>query len=225
MAACRRYIWYGWVATFGTGLLLAGLLSTGSRSAVLGVCIGLIVITFIKALGLGRFARPIAMGMSVVLILGSFIASFLFTDIVAEIRGGGLHEERAMTERVQLYRDFVPLMLVTDPWFGCGFGTYALASADVFPEKNIYAYQPVHNIFLLIFAEVGVFGVLVVGAFLTSVVRANVARFPQHFSLYAFGALNVLATVAWYDHYLWSSWAGLVLVVIVLAMALRLGEE
>jgi putative inorganic carbon (HCO3(-)) transporter len=43
-------------------------------------------------------------------------------------------------------------------YFGVGMGNYSLALKDYYPNKDIYELQPVHNSFLLLTAEIGIFG-------------------------------------------------------------------
>ncbi|MCF7794759.1 O-antigen ligase family protein [Patescibacteria group bacterium] len=43
-------------------------------------------------------------------------------------------------------------------YFGVGVGNYSLALYEYYPDKEIYELQPVHNSFLLLIAEVGIFG-------------------------------------------------------------------
>jgi O-antigen ligase len=43
-------------------------------------------------------------------------------------------------------------------YFGVGIGNYSLALEDYYPDKEIYELQPIHNGFLLLIAEIGIFG-------------------------------------------------------------------
>jgi O-antigen ligase len=45
-------------------------------------------------------------------------------------------------------------------YFGVGIGNYSLALKDYYPNKDIYELQPVHNSFLLLIAEIGLFGLI-----------------------------------------------------------------
>jgi hypothetical protein len=225
VASFRKRTWHGPVSAFGTGLLLIGLIFTGSRSAFLGVLVGLVFVMFVYAIRSMRLARPLVSIMLLMAIAGSLFASFHFSDVAAGIRGGGVNEERSLTERVALYERFVPFMLVTNPWFGHGIGSYALSYADFDPGHDVYTYQPIHNVALLMLAEIGILGVLAMIAWTGSAYRINLSRFPKKDALYAFGMASVVLIISFYDHYLWSSWVGLSLIALVLAMMVRMGEE
>ena len=213
------------VTSIGTVILVFGTLLTGSRSAFLGVCVGLALAFVVKSIPSTRIARPTVAMLGIVAIAGSLLASFYLTDLASSIRGGGVNEERSLTERVTLYQDFVPFIIATNPIIGHGIGSYVLSYSDFKPGENAFDYQPIHNGPLLILAEVGILGLLSVLLWLASVVWINFSRFPHRDSLYAFGMANVVLMISFFDHYLWSSWSGLALIAFVLGMLVKMGEE
>lgn len=213
------------IGVVGTGLFLVGILVTGSRSALLGVMLGLVLIMVVKAMRSMRVARVLVVVLGVLVIAGSLAASVALPDVAAGLRGGGVNEERSLTERATLYADYLPFLAVTNPVVGHGMGSYVLSYADFDPSKSIYGYQPIHNVPLLILIELGALGVLAVALWAASIDRINFARFPNTQALYAFGMGNVILVIMFYDHYLWSSWSGLVLCAVVMAMTVRLGEK
>lgn len=213
------------VTAVGTALLVAGLLFTGSRSAFLGVLVGLVLVFVVKSIPSMNVARPVSAVLATLAVLGSLFGSFFFTDLASSIRGGGVNEERSLIERISLYEDFVPFMASTNMIVGHGIGSYVLSISDNQPGKNAFDYQPIHNVFLLILAEIGVLGLITALCVVASVVQINFSRFPRHDALYAFGMGNVIFMVCFFDHYLWSSWSGLALIAFVLAMMVRMGEN
>lgn len=220
--APKMYVLLG---TFGTAALLFGLFLTGSRSAILGFCVGLTVVTFARFVASRTWRTVGIFGILTSVIVGSLFASFALTDVVASLRGGGVHEERSLTERVALYEEFVPFIQSSNIFIGHGVGSYVLSYADFDPGKPAYDYQPIHNAFLLMFADTGILGLLAALWFVGTVVYRHLRRLPNTSALYALGMGSVLLIVACYDHYLWSSWAGLALTVFVLGLMVRFGEE
>lgn len=212
------------ITSVGTIVLVAGMLLSGSRSAFLGLFVGLALIFVTKSLPSMKIARPVVAILGIFAVFGSLLASFYLTDLASSIRGGGVHEERSLTERVALYEDFVPFMAATNPVVGRGFGSYVLSLSDTDPGKNVFEYQPVHNVFLLILAELGFLGLAAMLCWGASVAWMNVLRFPHRDALYAFGMGNVVLMIAFFDHYLWSSWSGLALIAFAMGMMMRLGE-
>lgn len=218
----QRYVGIG---AFGTIFLLASLVLTGSRSAMLGVGIGLLVVMVLRLIRKPKLARTAGAAIGLLAIGGALAGSFVFADLVADIRGGGVNEERSLSERVTLYKDFVPLVTAMNPYIGEGVGAYVLASATLQPGKDVYDYQPVHNTWALMFAEIGILGLVALGAWLYSVGRVRIKRIPHPATLTAVGMVSVLLTISVFDHYLWSSWAGLVLVGFVAGISLHLTED
>lgn len=213
------------VTSIGTVVLIGGMIMTGSRSAFLGVLVGLLLIFVVKSIQNMNIARPLVFMFGGIAVIGSLISSFYLTDLALSIRGGGVNEERSLTERVALYEDFVPFIMATNPIIGRGFGAYVLSFSDVQPGKNAFDYQPIHNVLLLIFAETGILGLFAVLCWFANSVSLNFSRFPHRDALYAFGMANVILMISFFDHYLWSSWSGLALIAFVLGMMVRMGEE
>lgn len=213
------------ITIIGTIILILGMLLTGSRSAFLGLFVGLALVFVVKSIPSMKIARPVAAALAIVAVLGSLLASFYLTDLASSIRGGGVNEERSLVERLALYEDFVPFIAETNPIVGHGLGSYVLSFSDFEPGKNAFDYQPIHNVPLLILAELGLLGVFVIVCWAVSIDRINFSRFPRRDALYAFGMGNVVLMILFFDHYLWSSWSGLSLIAFVMAMTVRLGEE
>lgn len=218
----QRYVGIG---AFGTIFLLASLVLTGSRSAMLGVGIGLLVVMMLRLIRKPKLARAAGAAIGLLAIGGTLIGSFVFADVAADIRGGGVNEERSLSERVALYKDFIPLITTMNPYIGEGVGAYVLASASLQPGKDVYDYQPVHNAWALMFAEIGILGMVAFGALLYSIGRVHIKKIPHPAALTAVGTMSVLLTISVFDHYLWSSWAGLVLAGFVACISLRLAED
>lgn len=218
----QRYVGIG---AFGTIFLLASLVLTGSRSAMLGVGIGLLVVMVLRLIRKPKLARAAGAAIGSLAIGGALVGSFIFADVAADLRGGGVNEERSLSERVTLYKDFIPLVTSMNPYIGEGVGAYVLASASLQPGKDVFDYQPVHNAWALMFAEIGILGMVAFGALLVSVGRVQIKKIPHPAALTAVGMMSVLLTISVFDHYLWSSWAGLVLVGFVACISLRLADN
>ena len=216
---------YVGIGAFGTVFLLASLVLTGSRSVMLGVGIGLLVVMVLRLIRKPKLARIAGVTIGLLAIGSALVGSFVFADVAADIRGGGVNEERSLSERVMLYKDFVPLVTTMNPYIGEGVGAYVLASAALQPGKDVYDYQPVHNAWALMFAEIGILGMVAVGALLYFIGRVHMRHIPHPAALTVVGMMSVLLTISVFDHYLWSSWAGLVLVSFVACLSLRLAGD
>ena len=127
-------------------------------------------------------------------------------------------EEKSLAERQAEYH-FIDDIIRINPLSGVGIGAYTVAFAGVLPNFPIWTYQPIHNSFALIFAEIGLIGAIGVLLFLYALFR----ELPKTASTFSF--IGLLTTLALFDHYLWSNWSGLVLLAFAFAMILRLKEK
>lgn len=216
--------WQGCVLQAGMLALIVGVVLTASRSALLGLALGVglaLLVTHMKNTKLARIAViPVA-----ILVIGSALfASVVLPAQTAALRGGGYTEERSVVERVVQYANY-PKVVGGEWLLGSGLGTYAFAAADAEPGLMVWAYQPIHNVPLLIVAEIGIIGALVVLAWSSSIDRVNFARFPNADAVVAFAMGNVVLVILFFDHYIWSTWAGLALLAYVMALTVRMGEE
>ena len=108
-------------------------------------------------------------------------------------------------------------IIATHPLFGIGIGNYTLASYKLNPNLPGWEYQPVHNVFLLVLAELGLVGAIIL--FLIFVTYINSLRdkiMPRfYFLLGLFGILMI------FDHYLFSFYSGLMLSAVYLGLISR----
>lgn len=203
--------------------LVFGLSVTFSRSAWLGAIVGLILIVGVCLPRASREARRRLGGALAVLVAASVLFGVLARDLVAgRVSGGGALEARSRTERIAGASEAWQLFRL-EPWRGSGIGNYTAALARGDPGKPAWAYQPVHNVSLLILVELGVIGVAIlllsIFAFVFSLrARALPAR-PLSIGILA--SLSGLVIVSLLDHYLWSLYSGVLLVAIVLGFWLH----
>lgn len=204
-------------------IIVTGLLVTVSRSAIIGLllaCVAGSVLLIGK-----RWQRLSKIFAFSIVILG--IASALAVNTFGtSLRPGSseIFEQQSQEERVVQYADFFPVL--GNSWgLGSGLATYPIAYAEAVPGKTIWEYQPIHNVPLLIIAELGIGGVLLILLWMLSIDLPNIHRFPNKEAVFAFMMGTVLLFISFFDHYLWTSWSGLALTAFVMAMTVRLGRE
>ncbi len=105
------------------------------------------------------------------------------------------------------------------PFLGVGAGNYGLGvRRDVAPGHDAWHYQPVHNVPLLVWAELGIVGVLLITAFIFFIAVRQLYTIP----LLDSGMLLVpLAILGFFDHYLWSLYPGMMIFAVFLALEIR----
>ncbi len=200
-------------------ILFAGLIFTESRSAMLGLLLGLALIALIRN-HRADLARRLVLPLTTLVVVAALAISSVAPWIGTSIRGGGELEDRSLSERAEQYQSWPSTMHGTDWIIGNGPRNYVFALAEQNPGKSVWDYQPIHNVPLLMLSELGLLGLAIVVLGLVLIVRVLLRRLPDTISTYAVAMLAVLTVVAFFDHYLWSSWSGLALTGFVLALCM-----
>jgi O-antigen ligase len=181
---------------FASGLVL--LVLTFSRSAWLGLAA-------IGAVLLFHWNRLDRKSLTILLAAGLLCLVLLFFPL-RQVFATRLVDNQVQTEQVS---GFTRLWLVQRSWeiiqkqpvLGVGVGSYTLALSQ--HVAAFYDIEPVHNIPLLIWSELGLGGVVVLTGLLVTVAYQSVkARRPLTIIFSA--ALAGLFAVSLFDHYLWT---------------------
>lgn len=196
------------------GFLILGILVgvlCSKRSAGLGVSLvilslGVLVLTF------SRVAFLVAVVILLLLFLRSIsrakikefsISPLLFFERFTNLLGGG---DRSWSERVDLLK--ASIEVIKENFFlGTGLGNSIRAMEDYIPRSSngILILQPVHNIFVLIFAELGVFGFF---SFFYILIKLFLENFKR-LTYFKIGVLLAIVMIGFWDHYLFSLPQGL----------------
>ena len=112
-------------------------------------------------------------------------------------------------------------VFLSAPFFGVGPNAYTFFLSQRDPGHPVWSYQPVHNTFLLILAELGVVGILFFGYFIFSVNSIAHASVRKSNGIFAIVIGVTFFVIALFDHYLWSLWPGLALSALVCGIMVR----
>jgi len=181
---------------FGAGLTL--LVLTFSRSAWLGL-VATAGILFIRRKRLDRKSLLLifAIGMLCIALVFIPLRQMFFTRLVGN---------QIQTEQVSNFTRFWLVQRTGElirqrPILGVGVGSYSLALSGHVPD--FYDIEPVHNILLLVWGELGLGGVVtLLGLVVTVIYRYFKIRRPQTIVFSA--ALAGLFVISLFDHYLWT---------------------
>ncbi|MEI6511405.1 MAG: O-antigen ligase family protein [Candidatus Uhrbacteria bacterium] len=205
-------------------VLAATLVVTFSRSAWIATVVGLAVIgvsvfraVVRKSPGTVRRMTLVAFASLWLVILA--VATF-HTPIFTRFDPTARLEEKSIAERTSEF-PLWPDVIRMNAFTGVGAGNYTFALATLYPGKDIWFYQPLHNAILLFLAETGLLGLLVVARFVQVLVAFLRARRSPAERVVAISILAALLVLAVFDHYLWSLWPGMSLVAVALAIAIR----
>ncbi|HJS20464.1 MAG TPA: O-antigen ligase family protein, partial [Anaerolineales bacterium] len=92
-------------------------------------------------------------------------------------------------------------MIRANPLFGVGIGSFILKLAEGAVEGAII--EPVHNVFLLFGAELGILGQLIIAA-LTISIASKIIKAQKPKAILAGATLTGLGVISMFDHYFWS---------------------
>ncbi len=165
-----------------SGLLLTtGLFFTFSRAAWLAAIVGIIVWLFATHAWRDRLVRQTLIILTAYVLL---LTTIFFPLVRTRIMGGERLEQRSTTERIEGYGEAWQL-IKRYPLLGVGIGNYTVAvHHELRPNDPTWSYQPVHNVFVLILAELGLVGfLLLITPFIPLILRGRRESFVVLFPL------------------------------------------
>ena len=128
-------------------------------------------------------------------------------------------------EAVSLRGFYNKVSLFEKPFFGVGLGNFVNWFREVNPGLAINLYQPVHNIYLLIFSETGILGLASFLLFLIflakNYLKIKFVR-PFHYSLFII--FISLLFFGLFDHFLWTLQQGRIIFWLVLGLLAAMTE-
>jgi O-antigen ligase len=213
-------------------IILLGLILTFSRSAWLGAALGVIVyIVFrIKYHVWGKWDTRMLLTLG---IATAIFVGVLHETVFPRFDGAVIEREGSVSERVQSLEDAKVVIGEGNVLLGTGAGNFTVQVMRLQPERSVWTIQPAHNVPVLVFAELGLVGLILFVAFLFSVILNAVKNLEiplrqsadrndnqGHSTMYIV-ALVVLVPILLLDHYLWTSHFGLFFLFLLLGLASR----
>ncbi len=209
------------IKNIATGVLLAlmsmAILATFSRSAWVAVTVGALIYGALHA------RKKHTYGMLGSMLVGVVCFLLMFAPLVSfRIFGTSTHQIASITDRVDQYGDAAAI-ISAHPVVGTGVGNYEAAVFAMDSERSFWVYQPVHNVFALLLAELGALGwILLFASILLSARAAEWNKKKIGLGLIVGAPFIVVALV---DHYLWTSFSGLLLVAISMSFFQKCLQE
>lgn len=204
--------------------LLWGFFFTFSRVAIglwmAGVvaCAGLILLRrkhyHLNPVFLKRIRNLILVSLGTVLVF----SYFYWPQVQSRIHISG--EEQAVTQRIA-YNKIAGAVTENNPWLGIGVGQFVWKMFDNFPDHPAYFYQPVHNIYLLVSSETGLWGVAAFLAFIFCLIYRYllVTKLAEVWPLSFLVVFLSILVMGLFDHFLWTIQQGEIIFWLVLAFA------
>lgn len=193
------------------GFLLEILFLTFSRSAFLALFICLVLLFIFQILN--KNFKNVSMIFLFIFII-CVINIFIFKDLIySRATQTDRLELKSISERVVLNNE--SRVLIKNNWIlGVGLGNYIPhVYNNTHLKQNIWDYQPVHNVYLLVLSELGILGLI---CYSSIFIYALIGRVKQKNYLFILPIIVVL-TINLFDHYFWTSFSGIMLSFLVLS--------
>ena len=209
-------------------VMLFGILTSFSRGAWVAVIIVSLFHCFIVFVRRDKIGRVVISKMLIITILVVAMFGLAFKEpFLGRIKGQGRLEAKSVEQRVAGYRE--GWGVVRDNWLGgVGLGNYTLClytnetNVTNVTNREVWDYQPVHNLWLLVLAEIGIFGLLFFAAILLLTIYYSLITKGK--SLIFALPLFVIIILSFFDHYFWSFYFGVMVWWMVLGITCKLRE-
>ena len=197
-------------------ILFSALILTFSRSAFLALFLSLLSLLIYSVFKKTETKKVVS--ILLILVLVSSLSFVLFNDFLKiRIQGQERLELKSSTERMVLKNQ--ALELLNKNWFlGTGVNNYIVAVYEkVDNTLNVWEYQPVHNVYLLILVELGILGLFL---YLYLLIYSLYRAFSSNNLSKLILGLVVLTIIIinFFDHYFWTYWSGLIITFLVIGL-------
>jgi len=210
--------------------LLSALFFTFSRGAWLGLIVGISVALFAlvarkRLLQQKRLLEIILVAGVLLFILFNQLSDLVVTRLSDDAR----LEVKSKVERIESYKGAQEL--IKDHWlFGAGIGNYTLGINNDMPGRYYQSAapkfqpgEPAHNVFLLVWAEIGIFGLLFFISLLLITYYLLLKNFKkwQNLSIDKIALLTAILIMLLIDHWWWSLHFGILFFWLLIGIILR----
>lgn len=206
-----------WLWLIVIALLSAGLFVTFSRTALLAALLGTIILVVSQ---LKNWRKLLVALVTIGLTIGicSWHYGYLYQS---RLELSSRLETKSTNERMDLMTEAWDL-IKAKPLTGVGLANFGMAAwQDDEIKKDVFAYQPVHNLFLLIAAEGGLVLLIIFVALLIVAIKSSWQDQDRAFKL---ALIAVLVSLMIFDHYLYTQALGVYLLWLVLAIVIKIDK-
>ncbi|EKE21979.1 MAG: hypothetical protein ACD_7C00086G0031 [uncultured bacterium] len=189
------------------------LLSTFSRSSFLALSFGLILFFAYNVYNNKKYQiKALLMFLGVFFIIGFIFFSSFSELLMGRMQANSRLERKSVNERSLLVHQ-AQKIIVKNPIIGIGIGNYTHVLLKNNPDiKKNWLLQPVHNVYLLIFAELGAIGFSLFLFIVIFMIYNFIESFKKEDSnRVIFSVITVsLLLIALFDHWLWTTHFGVI---------------
>jgi O-antigen ligase len=183
-----------------------------SRAAWLAYAVGMAILAFVIFKREDHWVAKRFLALVFFSLALLMIAALPYRELaLTRFRAEGRLEQISISER-ESYTLEAGALIKSHPWFGVGNANYVRQLEANSQIKNFAYYQPVHNVFLLVLAENGVFAFLALVLFLVSL---TLSPRRQNF---AFSIIAAIIIIMMLDHWLFSLPFGILFFFLILGL-------
>ena len=182
---------------------------TFSRSVAASTLISLVLVSLPKKIN--------NRGINMLIFIFLFL-SFFQSTILKHLVDIDLFMDKNIIERINLL-GCSGKMVAKNFVFGVGLGNFIPELVKIgCAQKGMWLLQPVHNLFLLVFSETGIIGLILVTLFLLKVLKIILTNKNKSFLL---GALLIILISGFFDHYWLTLQQNMLLLSIIFGLTFR----
>lgn len=194
-----------------------GLILSFSRAAWLAVASGALLLFAYFVLKKNWFGQLKMLSLALMASFIFIVPFMSYNELFAtRLSARGRLEEKSLDERGRYLREGKEI-ISKHIFFGAGIGNFARRQQELRPGDPFWTFQPVHNTFLLIWAEAGVFALLFFLCFIVWTAAESLAV-GKVFNLSILLSLVIMMML---DHFWWSLHFGIIFFWLIMALLLR----
>lgn len=196
--------------------LIGGLITSFSRAGMLAIFVSVVIFMFHSLRQKQIKSKEVWLFFIINFFMIILLAIPYYYLFVPRFYANSRLEIISTEERFAGYKESWSIIKI-HPIVGSGLGTFGLALEKVDPKQEIWQYLPVHNIFVLIFTETGLAGLVL----LISAIYLLFKKTTTNNRILVISVLCGLFILGLLDHWLISLHFGLLMSAVVLGLALK----
>lgn len=189
-----------------------------SRSAFLALALSLVFLFFFFFIkDKKKFKKYLPLCIFLLLIYATLF--FIFKPLIIDRFSFSSRLEKISINEREEQLGGVKEIILANPWLGVGAGAYHQKLLDLKSDLKPYAAQPVHNVFALVWAEIGLWGLICFILFLFFIFDCNTSSYhvyPVFIGLFTFMLL---------DHWLFSLPFGLLFLFFIISLTFYFSND
>lgn len=201
-------------------IILSGIITSFSRSAL--VATGLLAVGYLALLFYNSYIKRLNNRYFFPGVVGVIMTiAILWGPLITHRFSLLMSQKDPIIIRADL-ADAARAMIQDHPTFGVGLNNFIISVPEYLPIASYQYLQPVHSIYLLTAAELGILGIALLFGLLTLCTKRLIQSYKNRTAnWYALiSSLFIIGSIGIVDHYFLTLWQGMLLFTVVIALCL-----